>query len=144
MLFWLALLLFFLFFGFIAATLGVDVANNGFTGQYSASCVSIDDYARAYCAATPGGYSQYAGTTFWAAGGYEVWCYTPGVQTSRYVRVGYPTCEIPGPPLTEQEQVSAISDLFPLAVAILATAWGLRFVRKILERALFSRHGGDE
>lgn len=111
---------------------GASVANTGFQGQYSAVCLPVDEYVKAYCSATTGGYSQYAGTTFWAAGGYEVWCYTPGVQTSRYLRIGYPNCAVSGPPLTDNQQIEAVSALLPYALGFLAAVWGLRRVFDVL------------
>lgn len=70
------------------------MSNNGFTGQYSSTCVPVDEYARQYCAST-GGFSNYAGTTFWLSNGYEAWCYTPSAGgTARYSRIGYPNCQI--------------------------------------------------
>ena len=54
-----------------------------------------------------------------------------------------PNCEIPGPPLTEVEQIEAINGLFPHAVAILAIAWGLRYIRVLVAEWLKERNASD-
>lgn len=68
-------------------------------------------------------------------GPYGYWSIVPGFSSY--------DCEIPGPPLTEPQQIEAINGLFPHAVAILAIAWGLRYIRVLVAEWLKERNASD-
>lgn len=57
--------------------------------------------------------------------------------------IGAPVCEIPGPPLTETQQIEAINALFPSAIAILAIAWGFKYIRVLVAEWLKERNASD-
>lgn len=52
-------------------------------------------------------------------------------------------CEISGPPLSEIQQIEAVNALFPSAVAILATAWGFKVIRRMIYEWLHERNRDD-
>lgn len=109
-------------------------------------CVNGQQMVAAVCASMKPGYTSAYSNKYISNGTVQVMtCYNSAGTAS--VISGVTTaveCEIPGPDLTSQQQVEAVNSLFPTAVAVLAVAWGLRFVRKLIERAAFSRPGGDE
>lgn len=76
---------------------------------------------------------------------YDRYCYSAQMVAWK----GFPTsdiarnCQIEGPPLTEQQQIEAINGLFPYAVAIIAVAWGFKFIRGLIENWLRDRNSDD-
>lgn len=49
-----------------------------------------------------------------------------------------PNCEIPGPPLTEQEQIQAVNIVFAALLVTLSVIWG---VRKVYETLISNPRG---
>lgn len=109
-------------------------------------CVNGQQLASAICASMKPGYTTTYANRYTSTGGISMMtCYNASGTGSVVSGITWSVeCEIPGPDLTSQQQVEAVNALFPTAVALLAVAWGLRFVRKLIERAAFSRPGGDE
>lgn len=60
-----------------------------------------------------------------------------GVTTYSSVSVSVPNCAIPGASLTETEQIQAINQLLPYALAFLAAIWGGKKVFDLLWGAAF-------
>lgn len=120
------------------------MANNGYL--VNGVCVNGQQLASSICASMKPGYTTAYANRYTSLGGIQTMtCYNASGAGSVVTGVTWAVeCEIPGPDLTSQQQVEAVNALFPAAVALLAVAWGLRFVRNIVERAAFSRPGGDE
>lgn len=63
----------------------------------------------------------------------NVFCYTSSLGSAGSFKYAFvPNCEIPGPPLTETEQIQAINQFLPYALAFLAVIWGARKVYDVL------------
>lgn len=118
--------------------------NNGFL--VGDNCLPPNEYALSVCSSRSPA-TVYSGI-FYKNGAYlqYIYCYDANMSTisSVYSPALAANCPVPGPDMTSQQQVEAVNALFPTAVALLAVAWGLRFVRRLIERAAFSRPGGDE
>lgn len=120
------------------------MANNGYL--VNGVCVNGQQLAASVCASMKPSYTTTYANRYNSSGGINsMTCYNSSGTGSVVTGVTWAVeCEILGPDLTSQQQVEAVNALFPAAVALLAVAWGLRFVRKIIERAAFAHPGGDE
>ena len=107
------------------------MANNGFL--IGDSCLSPSDYAISYCVGKPLGFNNTT-TNGFICNSSEKWV---RASPSSY------NCEIPGPPLTETRQIEAINALFPSAIAILAIAWGFKYIRVLVAEWLKERNASD-
>lgn len=117
------------------------MANNG----YLLNGVCTSDVAKVSYSVCPAG-TAYTATYAKSSGLYDVACFN-----SSWVRFNispipqFPamSCEIEGAPLTEVQQIEAINGLVPHAVAILAIAWGLRYIRVLVAEWLKERNASD-
>lgn len=92
----------------------------------------------------PASNSSYAATIYNTSGVItEVRCWNSNFTSSLIVPVPSINCEISGPPLTETQQIEAINELFPSAVAILAIAWGFKYIRVLVAEWLKERNASD-
>lgn len=111
------------------------MANNGYS--FSGECLtSLHEYYFNIC---PSGTSFVISPALNDAGV----CFNSSWAEIGKVSVISPNCQIPGPPLTESQQIEAINGLFPHAVAILAIAWGLRYIRVLVSEWLKERNAND-
>lgn len=114
------------------------MANNGYS--VSGGCVPFDGAIIQICrdqhpSADIGAVNKFSdGSIFFTCRESDIW-----YGGSSLV----PNCEIPGPPLTEQQQIEAINGLFPYAVAMIAVAWGFKFIRGLIENWLRDRNSDD-
>lgn len=75
-----------------------------------------------------------------------VLCYVYGQSGLISTPASFPAynCEISsGLPLTETQQIEAINALFPSAIAILAIAWGFKYIRVLVAEWLKERNASD-
>lgn len=118
------------------------MANNGYL--VGDSCSSVKEKSISICS-TANAANDYAipHFRFGSVSSVNVQCYS----SVSGVRVSYSIpafdCEIPGPPLTETQQIEAINALFPSAIAILAIAWGFKYIRVLVAEWLKERNASD-
>lgn len=118
------------------------MANNGFIVQ--GVCVGSIDYAYAFCTTASGFDFTYVSKT--ALGSLNAQCVmiNGGVVTySQVPSIGFPNCEISGPPLTEVQQIQAVNAILPAALAFLAVIWAGKKVFQVLWNSVIS-HGNSE
>lgn len=120
------------------------MANNG----YLVDSVCTGDVQAKFVLSCPSGtYIFYNGYVLPSSVGSGT-CYSKNVSTGaltalKTVSVPAFDCEIPGPPLTETQQIEAINALFPSAIAILAIAWGFKYIRVLVAEWLKERNASD-
>lgn len=117
------------------------MANNGFLNG-AGDCVGEVEYlALTYCPSAQASF-RFAriqlGPTLPRA-----YSCVSSTNTSLSVSVPPYACEIAGPPYTESEQIEAINGLFPSAIAILAIAWGFKYIRVLVAEWLKERNASD-
>lgn len=119
------------------------MANNGFL--IGRSCVSGEEKAYEACSLQYGSRATGSQYIFYALDGKKSFQCRLVSPTEYPVISAYvtPNCEIPGPALTEIQQIEAINALFPAAVAILATAWAFKWLRNMVYEWLKERNQND-
>ena len=117
------------------------MANNGY--YINQQCLASSEYALRSCLNNyPSTYSAAAWLTYGNVPTQIRCLSTAGV----YYELPKPSvfdCEISGPPLTETQQIEAINALFPSAIAILAIAWGFKYIRVLVAEWLKERNASD-
>jgi len=119
------------------------MANNGF--MVGESCVSGEEKAYQVCSLQYGSRATGANYIFYQSKGtksFQCHLVSP-VEYPVISNLVTPNCEIPGPALTEIQQIEAINALFPAAVAILATAWAFKYLRNMIYEFLKERNQND-
>lgn len=113
--------------------LGAGVADNGYL--VGGVCSSVVSKAFFVCpSATSYVYIGLAKSTL---SPYVFNCLSSSWTTLSSISVSSPDCVVSGPPLTETEQIQAINQLLPYALAFLAAIWGGKKVFDLLWGASF-------
>lgn len=120
------------------------MANNGYF--HGGQCLQSAYYAEQYCRSLYGASFTASFDIIRPGGIHNLNCVYLESGISKYrgeSAFPVPGCEIPGPALTEIEQIDAINAMFPAAVAILATAWAFKWLRNMVYEWLKERNQND-
>lgn len=118
------------------------MANNGYL--VGGDCVPTANYVLSLCKSTYPGRLNYRGAHWVLENNTSIFqCRIENPVDYPSLLVSQANCEIPGPPLTETQQIEAINALFPSAIAILAIAWGFKYIRVLVAEWLKERNASD-
>lgn len=126
------------------------MANNGYLVN---GVCSPSNLPNEYAACLSKGYPNFSRSavfvsssgSYRTSNGNNVNCYSEALAYLGAASVSStPNCEVPGPPLTETEQIQAINQFLPYALAFLAVIWGARKVYDTLWSAASRRPASSD